>query len=307
MFDLVIIGGSIAGTTAAVYAARRKLNFKLIAADLGGEVALSGEIENWPGVNHTDGFTLANQLTEQLKFNNVPVEEGFIVESIEQTGRIFLIKARSLSNEERTYETTAIIIATGVKPKKLGVPGEDALYHRGVTYCTVCDGPLFKNKITATIGGGNSALESGLMMSNIASKVYVINKNPAFKGEQILIDKLSKLPNVEIIYSAKTTAIEGVKNVTDVTFADATGASRTIEVHGVMVHIGNLPNSSFISMVEKDALGQIKVDTRCATSIQGIFAAGDVTNTPYKQIVIAAGMGCAAALSAIEYINRYDD
>lgn len=305
MLDLLIIGGSIAGSTAAVYAARRKLNFKLVSSDLGGEVALSGEIENWPGVNHTDGFTLAEQLKSQLTYNQVPIDEGFAVQKLERWQNHWRATAVSLSGETRTYEAIAVIVATGVKPRHLNVTGESELYHHGVTYCTVCDGPLFKGKVTATIGGGNSALESGLMMAGIATRVYVINKNPTFKGEQILIDKLSKTPNVEIIYSVKTEKINGDGHVTGVTFVDAQGAQRTVEVQGVMVHIGNTPNSGFVECA-KDSFGQILVDPLCKTDQTGLFAAGDVTNTPYKQIVVAAGMGCTAALAAIEYINRYE-
>lgn len=305
MFDLIIIGGSIAGTTAAVYASRRKLNFKMVTGDIGGEVALSGTVENWPTVNETTGFELAQKLGEQLKFNNVPVDEGFLVSEIIPNGKTWIVKAVSLSGEERTYETIAIIIASGVKPKHLGVPGEDALLHRGVTYCTVCDGPLYKNKITTTIGGGNSALESALMMATIASKVYVVNKNDKFKGEQVLIDKLTKTPNVEIIYNAKTQSIEGEKSASSVTCVLSDGSTRVIETQGVMIHIGNKPNSIF-APVEKDAFGQILVDALCRTNLPGIYAAGDVTNTPYKQIVVAAGMGCTSALAAIEYINRFE-
>jgi NADH-dependent peroxiredoxin subunit F len=305
MLDLLIIGGSIAGSTAAVYASRRKLNFKLVTGDIGGEVALSGEVENWPLVNHTTGFEMAEQMGAQLKFNNVPIDEGFMVSEIVAHGKTWIVKARSLSGEDRVYETVAIIIATGVKPKHLGVPGEDALYHKGVTYCTVCDGPLFKGKTTTTIGGGNSALESALMMASIATQVFVVNKNDKFKGEQILIDKLVKLPNVEIIYNAKTQKIEGDEKVTGVTFALTDGSARTVESQGVMVHIGNTPNSQFAT-VEKDLTGQIIVDDLCRTNLAGVFAAGDVTRVPYKQIVVAAGMGCTAALAAIEYINRFD-
>ena len=209
MMDLIIIGGSIAGTTAAVYASRRKLDFVLLASDLGGEVALSGVVENWPTVNSTTGFEMADQLKAQLIYNNVTIEEGFTVEKLEQVPGGWSATATSLSGVTKTFEARAVIIATGVKPKKLGAPGEEANYHHGVTYCTTCDGPLFKNKITTTIGGGNSALESALMMAMLAKKVYVINKNDKFKGDQILIDKLAATPNVEIIYNALTQKIEG--------------------------------------------------------------------------------------------------
>lgn len=305
MLDLVIIGGSIAGTTAAVYAARRKLNFVMVTTDIGGEVALAGEVENWPLVTHTTGFEMSQQMGVQLKYNDVPVDEGFSVTSIEPNGNAWTVHATSLSGETKTYETISVIIATGVKPKHLQVPGEDALYHKGVTYCTVCDGPLFRKKITTTIGGGNSALESALMMASIAERVYVVNKNDKFKGEQVLIDKLVKTPNVEIIYNAKTSRIEGDASVTGVTFTRTDGSTETIETNGVMIHIGNTPNSQFTT-VEKDAVGQIIVDPQGRTNKPGIFAAGDVTNTPYKQIVIAAGMGCTSALAAIDYINRFE-
>lgn len=305
MLDLVIIGGSIAGTTAAVYASRRKLNFVVVTGDIGGEVALSGEVENWPLVNHTTGFEMAGLMGEQLKYNNVQVDEGFLVSEIVANGTTWIVRAKNLSGEERTYETIAVIIASGVKPKHLNVPGEEELYHHGVTYCTVCDGPLFKNKITTTIGGGNSALESGLMMASIAKQVFVINKNDHFKGEQVLIDKLTKTPNVEIIYNAKTSKIEGDASVSSVSMTLADGSTRTVESNGVMIHIGNNPNSNF-APVEKDKTGQIVVDALCRTNLAGIYAAGDVTNTPYKQIVVAAGMGCTAALAAIEYINRFE-
>lgn len=305
MFDLVIIGGSIAGTTAAVYAARRKLNFVMVTTDIGGEVALAGEVENWPLVNHTTGFEMSQQMAEQLKYNEVPVDEGFSVSSIEPNGKTWTITAKNLSGETKTYETIAVIIATGVKPKHLNVPGEEELYHHGVTYCTVCDGPLFRKKVTTTIGGGNSALESALMMASLAERVYVVNKNGKFKGEQVLIDKLTQTPNVEIIYNAKTTKIEGDAATTGVTMTLSDGTTRTVETNGVMIHIGNTPNSQFTD-VEKDATGQIIIDPQCRTNKVGIFAAGDVTNTPYKQIVVAAGMGCTAALAAIEYINRFD-
>ncbi|MCX6780595.1 MAG: FAD-dependent oxidoreductase [Candidatus Magasanikbacteria bacterium] len=307
MLDLVIIGGSIAGTTAAVYASRRKLNFKMVTGDIGGEVALSGEVENWPLTDHTTGFEMAEKMGAQLKYNGVTPDEGFMVTELAQgaDGKTWRVTATNLSGETRVYETIAVIIATGVKPKHLGVPGENEMYHKGVTYCTVCDGPLFKNKITTTIGGGNSALESALMMATITKHVFVINKNDKFKGEQVLIDKLVKLPNVEIIYNAKTTTIEGDAGVTGVSMSFADGTTRTVESQGVMIHIGNTPNSQFAN-VEKDPVGQIKVDSLCRTNTTGIFAAGDVTNTPYKQIVVAAGMGCTAALAAIEYINRFD-
>src|SRR3989344_5269236 len=228
MFDLIVIGGSAAATSAGIYAARRGLNFKIITKDFGGEVATSGEIGNWPGVIQTDGITLANQFKEHLKFYGVIPEEGVEVDEIvKQNDGYFCIKTKTDSRWDLKessqgpslncdYLAKSVIVAAGVDPRELNVPGEKEFRNKGVSYCTVCDGPLFGGKITAVIGGGNSALEAALMLSDIASKVYIINKNTEFKGDQILIDNLKTKSNVEVIYTANTTEIVGdefVKNL----------------------------------------------------------------------------------------------
>lgn len=314
MLDLVIIGSAAAGSSAAIYAARRKLNFKIVTYDLGGEVALSGEVNNWPGTLSIQGFELAQKFIEHIKSYGVEIDEGWKVEKITPIEKHYKITAKNATGEKRDYETKTIIIATGIHPRHLEAPGEKEFYLKGVTYCTVCDGPLFKNKITATIGSGNSALESALMMTHIAQKVYLISKYPNTpetnggfpKGEAILIDKVKTLPNVEIIYSATATEIIGDGRVNGLKYKNGDGKNHSIEVGGVMVHIGQIPNSQFID-VEKDKIGQIIVDQKCRTNLPGILAAGDVTNIPYKQIGISAGQGIIAALAAIEYINRWKE
>lgn len=320
MYDLIIIGGSAAATAAGIYAARRELNFKIITKEFGGEVATSGEIGNWPGVNATDGVTLAQQFKDHLKFYNVIPEEGIEVEKIiKQDDGTFCITtnadgvgmaaeklaAHGSAGMKCDYVAKAVIVTTGVHPRELNVPGEKEFRNKGVSYCTVCDGPVFKGKVTATIGGGNSALESALMLADIASKTYVINKNPQFKGEKVLIDKLIKKPNVEIIYNAKTTRISGEQFVKSFKYQDAQGQEHELPVDGIFVHIGMVPNSTIIpSDVERDQFGQVKVNANCETNIPGLYAAGDVTDVPHKQIVIAAGQGCIATLSAVQYLNR---
>jgi len=313
MFDLIIIGGSAAGSAAAIYAARRKLNFKIVTDDLGGEVALSGVVNNWPGNIEIQGFELAKKFTEHVRSYGVEIDEGLRASKIESKENYHIVTAKNAIGKISTYETKTVIIATGIHPRHLQVPGEKELYQKGVTYCTVCDGPLFKNKITATIGSGNSALESALMMANIASKVYLISKyadtkdtNGGFpKGETILVDKVKSLPNIEIIYSATTTKINGEARVDGLTYKTDTGEEKTIPTQGVMVHIGQIPNSQFADIVTKTPLGEIIVDAKCKTNIPGIFAAGDVTNIPYKQIGISVGQGIIASLATIEYINRW--
>lgn len=320
-YDLVIVGGSAAATAAGIYAARRNLKFKIISKDFGGEVATSGEVGNWPGVNHTDGLALAQQFKDHLAFYNVTVEEGVEVEKImREDNGMFCISAKTeesakMAMEKVTdgheeakkcdYHARAVIVATGVHPRELNVPGEKEFRNKGVSYCSVCDMPLFKGKPVAIIGGGNSALESALMAGDIAQKAYVINKNPQFKGDQILLDGVMEKKNVEILYGASTKEVVGDKFVTNVIYTDKDGHEQKLDVNGVFVHIGMVPNSYVVpEEVEKDQYKQIKVNSFCATNIPGLFAAGDVTDVPYKQIVIAAGQGCIAVLSAIDYLNK---
>ncbi|MBI4117148.1 MAG: FAD-dependent oxidoreductase [Parcubacteria group bacterium] len=300
-YDLIIIGGSAAATAAGIYAARRNLKFKIISKDFGGEVATSGEIGNWPGVNHTDGIALADQFKKHLKFYKADMEEGIEVEKvIRQNDGSFRVMAKT-----GEYATKAVIIATGVHPRELNVPGEKELRNKGVSYCTVCDGPLFPGKVVATIGGGNSVLESGIMLADIAGKVYVINKNPAFKGDQILIDNLLKKKNVEVIYNAKAAEILGDGFVSGLKYKDQAGNEQELKVDGIFIHIGMVPNSGLTPEgVEKNNFGEIVVSKNCETGIPGLFAAGDVTDVPFKQIVIAAGQGTCALLSAVQYLNR---
>jgi alkyl hydroperoxide reductase subunit AhpF len=315
LLDLVIIGAAAAGSSAAVYAARRKLNFVVIAKEIGGEVALSGEVENWPGIIHTDGITLAKNFHEHMKSYGVKIDEGLEVTSIKQEKNYHLVTARDSAGKEKQYQAKAVIVASGIHPRTLGIPGEKEHRGLGVTYCSVCDGPLFSGKTTATIGAGNAALESALMMSEIAEKVYLITKysdskenNGGFpRGENILIDKVKKLKNIEIIYNAETREILGDKLVSGLKYFDLEAKEeKKISVQGIMVHIGMIPNSQFITCGGKNKLGEIMVNTKCQTDCPGVFAAGDVTDIPFKQIAISAGHGVTAALSAIEYINKWE-
>lgn len=305
MYDLIIIGGSIAAETAAIYAARRNLNFLMIAKEIGGEVATSGEIGNWPGVIKTDGLALAAQFKDHVLSYGVKPKEGIEVKRIEvqEDGTFKVLALEGETESELTSKS--VIVATGVHPKELSVPGEKEYRGKGVTYCTTCDGPLFSGKVTTVVGGGNSALEAALMLSGIASKVYVVNKNNVFKGEPVLMDNLMKKNNVEIIYGAKTTEVRGDQFVTSLMYINEAGETKELKTDGIFVHIGQIPNSHIIpENVEKSPFGEILVNDHCETNIPGLYAAGDVTNVPFKQIVIAAGQGCVAALSVVQYLNR---
>ncbi len=314
-YDLVIIGAAAAGSAAAIYAARRNLNFLVVSKDIGGEVALSGEVNNWPGIIDTTGAQLAKDFHDHLKHYEVDIKNGFEVNKIEQKNNYHIVKAKNDNNEKLDLSTTAVIVASGIHPRHLNIEGEEDLKGKGVTYCTVCDGPLFKGKTTATIGAGNSALESALMMSEIAKKVYLVTKYPnneekngGFpKGEDILINKVKNLDHVEILYNADTNAVLGQDKVTGIKYEDLnSGEEHELDVDAVMVHIGMIPNSDFVDCAKKNNYKEIEVDIKCRTSCDGLFAAGDVTNIPFKQIAIATGHGVTAALSAIEYINKWE-
>jgi alkyl hydroperoxide reductase subunit F len=320
MFDLIIIGGSAAAASAGIYAARRGLNFKIITKDFGGEVATSGEVDNYPGIPDTNGIELAAKFKQHLADYKVEPEEGVEVERItRQDDGTFCITAKkdgsvSMAVEKLPdgqdpglkcdYVAKAVIIATGVHPRELNVTGEKEFRNKGVSYCTVCDGPIFAGKTVAVVGGGNSALEAGLMMADISNKVYMINKNPEFKGDVILLDNLKAKKNVEFIYSALTSVIEGEQFVTGLKYKQGE-EEKDLKVDGIFVHIGMLPNSKLVpNDIKKNEFGEIIVDKNCQTSVPGLYAAGDVTDIPFKQIVLAAAQGTCALLSAVQYLNK---
>lgn len=316
MLDLIIIGAAAAGSAASIYASRRNLDFLVITKDIGGEVALSGEVENWPGTIKTNGFELAKNFHDHIKSYNTKIVQGFGVTAITHKKNHHIVHAVDEAGTKKTFETKAVIIGSGIHPRTLNIPGENELRGKGVTYCTVCDGPLYKKKVTITIGAGNAGLESALMMDKISSHVFLITKYPNTpeakggfpKGEDILIEKVKQSPNVEIIYNAKTLQILGNDIVTGVEYEDvSTQEKKQLKADGVMVHVGMTPNSDFVQDIKKNPLGEIEVDNLCRTSVPGVFAAGDVTNIPYKQIVISSGQGVVAALSAIDYLNRWQE
>ena len=322
MYDLIIIGGSAAATTAGIYGIRRGLNLKIITKDFGGEVATSGEIGNWPGDGMTDGITLTDKFKKHLEQYKVDIEEGIYVEKItKQEDGTFCISTQKGNgigmaadkmpdgkpdSLKCDYIAKAVIVATGVHPRELGIPGEKEFRNKGVSYCSTCDMPLFTGKTVTVIGGGNSALESALMGVDIAKKVYVINKNAFFKGDDVLIKKLTSQPKdkVEIFYETGTKEFVGDKFITGAKYTDKEGKEFELKTDGIMVHIGMVPNSDIVpDNVEKNPFGEIKVNIRCETNVPGLYAAGDVSDVPFKQIVIAAGQGCTATLSAVQYLN----
>jgi thioredoxin-disulfide reductase len=301
IYDSIIIGISAAGISAAIYLKRRMIDFIMLGKDIGGELALSGIVENYPGFLKTTGLELSKKFKEHLDYYQIKyfLEE---VKEIKKENNIF-----EIITNKNLYQAKSLIVATGAKPKKLNIEGEDNFYHKGVSYCSVCDLPLFANKVVAIIGGGNSALEAGLMASNICSLAYVINKNPYFKGDKILLEELEKKPNIKIIYNSLVQKIYGNNFVSGLQYLDKNKNELVdIKVDGVFIHIGLSPNSSFMpdNWQIKNEYGEIIINQLGQTALNGFFAAGDVTNIPYKQIGIAVGQGIIAALSNIDYLNK---
>jgi alkyl hydroperoxide reductase subunit F len=300
MKDLIIIGAGPAGITAAIYAARKKLDFSVITQDIGGQAAWSGDIQNYTGYQFITGPELAIKFKEHLQNFKFDLREGVEAVKVENENSEFKIQ---ISKGEALSSRT-LIIATGKRPRMLNVPGEAEFKNRGVTYCATCDGPLFANKDVAIIGGGNSALDAALQMIKIASKVYLINITQELTGDAVMQEKIKASPKVEILNKTRIQEIKGDKFVKGIT-VESGGKSREIKVEGVFVEIGLIPNSEFIDFSEKNKYGEIKVNCAAETSVPGLFAAGDVTDVPEKQIVVAAGEGSKAALSAFKYLSMH--
>jgi thioredoxin-disulfide reductase len=302
IYDSIIIGASAAGISSAIYLKRRGINFLILAKDIGGEMALSGIVDNYPGIPKTTGLELTKKFKEHLESYGIEVINEEVIK-LDKNNDLFVIS----TNKNNTYYSKTVIVATGSKPKKLNIPGEEEFYHKGVSYCSVCDMPLFKDKVVAIIGGGNSALEAGLMAADICKYAYIINKNPSFKGDKVLIEQLERKENIKIIYNALTQEIYGDKFVKGIKYLDTiSNTIQDINVDGVFIHIGMKPNSEFIpdSWNVKNTYGEIIINKLCETNVTGLFAGGDVTDIPFKQIGIAVGHGIICALSTVNYLNK---
>lgn len=298
MYDLIIIGAGPAGITATVYAARKRMNFLVISGDIGGQAAWSGDIENYTGYQFITGPELASKFEDHMRKYGVALREGENVTDLRKSGDKVIVKT-----DKGEYESRTAIVASGKRSRELSVPGEKEFKNRGLTYCATCDGPLFADKDVAVIGGGNSALDAVLQLMNIARHVYLVNIVSHLTGDPVMIDKVHESDKVTIMNNAKVTGIMGSGMVKGVK-VKCDGEDKDIPVEGVFVEIGLIPNSHFAPDLEKNALGEIKVDCHNRTNIPGIFAAGDVTDVPEKQIIIAAGEGSKASLSAFKYLNQ---
>ncbi len=305
-YDVIIVGGASAGLTAAMYASRQGLKTLVITKDIGGQALLTNAIENYPPFEHIGGFELMQKFERQARSFGAEFayEEVLSVTEDKEVG--FKIKT---SNDDKEYSAYALILAFGKTPRDLNVKGERELNGRGVSYCAVCDGPFFKNKKVAVVGVGDPALEAALYLKGLVSQLYIIHRSDKQIGSEESVNLLQNNDNhnkVSFISNSTVQSINGTSKVESLTVYDSKSKSESkLDVDGIFVEMGYVARTDIVKgLVKLNGSKEIIIDKYCATSNEGVFAAGDVTDVPYKQAIISAGQGAVAALSAYNYIQR---
>jgi thioredoxin reductase (NADPH) len=302
VWDVIIIGGGPAGLSAALYAARAMRTTLVLEREMpGGQIATTSEVEDYPGVLMTTGPELSMQLMEHAQHFGAQVEIGEHVTQVKLDGQVKKVRTES----GRVFHGRSVILATGAEPRTLGVPGEDKLRGRGVSYCAVCDGPFFRNRPVAVVGGGDAAFDEALYLTKYASRVYLIHRRDEFRAQKVLVDRARENERIEFILDTVVDTINGDSAVETATIRNLkTGETRDLELGGLFVYIGNIPSTNLLERyVEIDDTGYIEVDATMATGCPGVYVAGDVRKSPLKQIVTAGSDGSIAALSADKYLD----
>jgi alkyl hydroperoxide reductase subunit F len=302
-YDLVIIGGGPAGITAGIYAKRQGLNALLITKSFGGQMERKAiAIENYPGFEEVSGMKLVQKFERHLRKQKVEIERD-LVTKVKKIGKNFLVLTKSKNH----FQARAVIIASGADPRPLEVPGEKKFIGRGVSYCTICDGALFSGKTVAIIGGGNAGFEAAIFLSKLANRIYILEYSPKTGADQINQERVKKIGKVKVITSASLKKIQGKKFIESLTYQNLKSKQlKTIKLDGIFIEIGSQPATSFVKdLVDFNKKDEIRVNLKTnQTKTPGLFAAGDVTEIRDKQIVIAAGEGAKAALSAYNYLQK---
>jgi len=303
MYDLIIVGAGPSGMTAAIYAARRKVKFLVLSMDVGGQMNWSSEVNNYPGAfGVLSGIDLVGHFKKHLDEYKIKVTSAEVLK-VGKKGKDCFVKTK-----KGLYKSKAVLIATGKKPRKLGVPGEDKFLGKGLTYCATCDAPLYKGKSVAVVGGGNSGMEAALFLAKYAKRVYLLEVNAKLGGEKYLKDKVLAEKKIKAITGAKVSEVVGGKIVSGLRY-DAGGKHMKVKVGGVFVEVGLITEAGFAD-VKKNKWGEImlfrgtRTHNENLTSVPGIFAAGDCTDVVAKQIVVAAGEGAKAAMAAMDYVLK---
>lgn len=300
MYDVVIIGAGPAGLTAAIYTRRAAKKVLVLEAKVyGGQIVNTLDIENYPAEEHISGYDFATKLYNQAK--NLGAEIVFEkVISIEANG-----KQKKVITTDNVYEAGSVIIATGSENKKLGLPNEDQLIGKGISYCATCDGAFYKNKKVAVVGGGNTALEDALYLADVAEKVYLIHRRSEFRGEDSTVSRLKGKENIQFVLNSNVTKLNAGNKLEGIEVASTDGKVRTIEVDGLFVAIGRIPESkAFANLIKLDDAGYIEADEKCHTNVDGIFVAGDSRTKDVRQLVTAVSDGAIAATEAVKYIGN---
>lgn len=298
-YDVIIIGGGPAGMNAAMYAARKELRAAVITTDFGGQILLTSEIENYLGFPSISGFELSDKMEAHVR--QYPVD--FETAQVERLERLEDGSFAAHLDDGQEYRGKACIVTAGKRSRTLDIPGEASFTGRGVSYCATCDGPFYRNKTVAVVGGGDSAVQAAIELAAICPKVYLVVRS-RIRAQEILIKRMKEHENIEALLGYAPEAIEGTKKVESVLVKNReSGEERTLAVDGCFVEAGGIPNSGFLpAETALNRAGEIVTDKSGRTNVPGLFAAGDVTDNPYKQVIIAAGEGAAAALAAHEYL-----
>jgi alkyl hydroperoxide reductase subunit F len=300
-YDVLVVGGGPAGASAAIYAARKGIRTGIVAERFGGQILDTAAIENFISVNHTEGPKLAASLEEHVKDYNIDVMNLVRAKRLEKKDLIEI----ELENGA-VLKSKSVILSTGARWRNIGVPGEAEFRNKGVAYCPHCDGPLFEGKDVAVVGGGNSGIEAAIDLAGITNHVTVLEFNSELKADSVLQERLHSLSNVTVVTNAQTKEITGTDKVNGITYVEReSGEEKHVELAGVFVQIGLVPNTDWLGdAVERNKFGEILVDKRGATNVPGVFAAGDCTDSPFKQIIISMGSGATASLGAFDYLVR---
>lgn len=300
MYDLVIIGAGPAGMTAAIYAVRREMKTLVIGKEVGGQMIWASEIENYPGFETITSLELINRMKQQTLKSGAEIKEDE-VQAIKKTAEGNFI----LYTNRESFEAKAVLVAMGLSPRRLAVPGELEFNGKGVSYCANCDGPFYRNKTVAVIGGGNSALDAAEVLSKIAKQVYLIHRNDDLRGFETLQEEVKSRPNIEIVLNAEIKNILGGQKVEKVKILDKkTGEERDLALEGIFIEIGRLASTDLLAdLAERNNKNQIIVTRKGETKTPGLYAAGDVTDCEFKQITVAMGEATTAVLSAYQYLQ----
>ena len=305
VYELIIVGGGPGGVAAGVYAARKRIKTLLIAEGFGGQSLVSADVQNWIGTKSVSGFDLGKMLEEHLRAQEgIEIIDGDLVEAIGEISGGFSVKTKA----GKTFETKYVLVASGSRRRKLGVPGEKEFEGKGVFYCSICDAPVMDGKATAVIGGGNAGLEAVIDLIPYASKIYLLERGEHPKGDAVTFEKIKTNPKVEIRTMAETLQVSGSEFVTGLKYKDLrTGTANELAVSGVFVEIGAIPNSDFVKgLVDLNAFGEIVVDHKTQqTSKSGIWAVGDASDVRYKQNNISAGDAVKAILNIHELLTKH--